>query len=229
MQKPGWLALAVVIGVAILVPLLVSDLMLHSLEKMGLAPGVGALIVLGFFLGSLVNIPLGKVPRDHDFTCEGPTGVFGIGIWRPEEEHRFEPIHHTILAVNLGGCVIPVGLAIYELILLVWDGPDDLIPLTLVTTLNVLVCYRMARQVEGMGFAIPFLVPPLVAAAGAYLLVPNNAPPFAFIAGTLGPLIGVDILHIQHVTRMNVAVASIGGAGTFDAIVLSGTIAALLA
>lgn len=44
----------------------------------------------------------------------------------------------------------------------------------------------------------------------------------AYIGGTLGVLIGADLLRLD-------AVRKLGGAGTFDGIFLSGLVAALLA
>jgi len=76
---------------------------------------------------------------------------------------------------------------------------------------------------------MPALVPPIVAAGGALLLAPNYAPPVAFVAGVAGPVIGADLLHLKDIHRISTGVASIGGAGTFDGIVLSGVVAAFLA
>jgi uncharacterized membrane protein len=45
----------------------------------------------------------------------------------------------------------------------------------------------------------------------------------------LGPLIGADLLHIRDVEALETGIDSIGGAGTFDGIVLSGIVAAYLA
>lgn len=47
--------------------------------------------------------------------------------------------------------------------------------------------------------------------------------------GVLGPLIGADLLHLRDIEAAESGVVSIGGAGTFDGIVLSGIIAAYLA
>jgi uncharacterized membrane protein len=69
----------------------------------------------------------------------------------------------------------------------------------------------------------------LFAATSAMLLVPDQAPPVAFIAGVLGPLIGADLLHLRDVSKLATGIASIGGASTFDGIVLSGIVAAYLA
>lgn len=44
----------------------------------------------------------------------------------------------------------------------------------------------------------------------------------------MGTLIGADLLNLRQITQMGAPVASIGGAGTFDAIFLSGIIAVLL-
>jgi uncharacterized membrane protein len=45
----------------------------------------------------------------------------------------------------------------------------------------------------------------------------------------LGPLIGADLLHLRDIEKIATGIASIGGAGTFDGIVLSGIVAAYLA
>ena len=53
--------------------------------------------------------------------------------------------------------------------------------------------------------------------------------PVAFVAGVLGPVQGADLLHLKDIKRVSAGMLSIGGAGTFDGIVLSGIVAALLA
>ncbi|MBS0554096.1 MAG: DUF1614 domain-containing protein, partial [Proteobacteria bacterium] len=50
-----------------------------------------------------------------------------------------------------------------------------------------------------------------------------------YIGGTLGVLIGADLLRLNQVGKLGAPVASIGGAGTFDGIVLTGLLAVLLA
>jgi uncharacterized membrane protein len=89
--------------------------------------------------------------------------------------------------------------------------------------------YLVARPVKGLGIAVPGLAPPLVAALGAWILCPEEfRAPCAFIASTMGTLIGADLLHLGDIADLGAPVASIGGAGTFDAIFLSGIIAVLL-
>jgi uncharacterized membrane protein len=65
--------------------------------------------------------------------------------------------------------------------------------------------------------------------ASALLLVPDHAPPIAFVAGVLGPLIGAGLFHLRDIEKIATGIASIWGAGTFDGIVLSGIVAAYLA
>jgi uncharacterized membrane protein len=61
------------------------------------------------------------------------------------------------------------------------------------------------------------------------MLAREIAPLIAFSSGVLGTLIGADLLHLNDIRKITTGVASIGGAGTFDGIVLSGFIATLLA
>ena len=55
------------------------------------------------------------------------------------------------------------------------------------------------------------------------------AAPLAYIGGSLGVLIGADLLNLSLLRGLGAPVASIGGAGTFDGIFLTGVIAVLLA
>jgi hypothetical protein len=50
----------------------------------------------------------------------------------------------------------------------------------------------------------------------ALLLSRRQAAPIAYISGSLGMLIGVDLLNLDKVQGLGAPVASIGGAGTFD-------------
>ncbi|HKJ83537.1 MAG TPA: DUF1614 domain-containing protein, partial [Mariprofundaceae bacterium] len=56
----------------------------------------------------------------------------------------------------------------------------------------------------------------------------KTAAPLAYIAGTTGVIIGADLLHLKDIAKLGAPVVSIGGAGTFDGIVLTGIVAVLL-
>lgn len=216
----GCLPLAAALGLALVLPLVFADLMRTALMKLQIAPGTASLIVAGVFLGSLVNIPVRRIRRERVVPVD-PLALFGLsGLWR---RTRTE----TVIAVNVGGCVIPASLALYEAVLLIQTGPAA--SLVAAVLLNILVCYSLARPVPGVGILMPGMVPALVGAASSLVLAPAHATPVAFVAGTLGPLVGADLLHLAEIERSETGVASIGGAGTFDGIVLSGIVALYLA
>jgi uncharacterized membrane protein len=128
------------------------------------------------------------------------------------------------LAINVGGAVIPALLSLYLL-----THMQLTLGVPVVVGLVTLVSNRLARPVRGLGIAIPGLIPPVVAALGAYFFCPQELrAPTAYIAGTMGILVGADILKLKEIGKLGAPVASIGGAGTFDAIFLSGIIAVLL-
>ena len=91
------------------------------------------------------------------------------------------------------------------------------------------VVHLMAQPVRGVGIAEPIFTPPLVAAGAALLISRRHAPPLAYIAGSLGTLIGADLLNLGKVQGLDAPVASIGGAGTFDGIFVAGILSVLLA
>ena len=55
------------------------------------------------------------------------------------------------------------------------------------------------------------------------------AGPLAYVSGSLGTLIGADLLNLDKLHGLGAPIASIGGAGTFDGIFVTGILAVLLA
>ena len=225
MIYPGCLALTLLLFLLLLLPFFFAHLMLTALAKLGLSPWAALVILMGIILGSSINIPIKRFPRDEEIIVD-PFIMFGFNrlFSLPRRVRRY-----VAVAVNVGGCLIPAGLAVYETFLVAQRGPVALMILFAVTLVNVVVCFRIARPVPRVGIAMPAFIPPLIAASLSLLFIPEFAAPVAFVAGVLGPLIGADLLHLNQVVKIAPAVASIGGAGTFDGIVLSGLIAALLA
>jgi uncharacterized membrane protein len=91
------------------------------------------------------------------------------------------------------------------------------------------IVHHVARPVHGMGIAEPMFMPPLAAAGASFLISRRFAPALAYISGSLGTLIGADLLNIKNIQGLGAPVASIGGAGTFDGIFMTGILAVLLA
>ena len=130
----------------------------------------------------------------------------------------------TILAVNLGGAVIPTLASIYLLV------KNKLYVSGLFATLIVAaICNQLAEPIAGMGIAIPVFIPPVAAAITALLLSRRYAAPLAYICGCLGTLIGADLLNLDQIRGLGSPVASIGGAGTFDGIFVTGLMAVVFA
>jgi uncharacterized membrane protein len=174
--------------------------------------------LLAILLGSFINIPVKKIPQ-KTMISKAWVSYFGfrhvIPAWQREE---------TVLAVNLGGAVIPALLSIYLLFKTgLWA--TALIP----TLVMVVLTYRLAKPVPGVGIALPAFVPPVLAAILSVILAYGHAPVIAYISGTLGTLIGADLLNLRKIEALGAPVASIGGAGTFDGIFLNGLLAVLLA
>ena len=73
------------------------------------------------------------------------------------------------------------------------------------------------------------MVPPLAAALAAIWLGGHTIAAVAYVVGTFGTLVGADLLNMPRVRRLQAPVVSIGGAGTFDGVFLTGLVAVLLA
>jgi uncharacterized membrane protein len=225
-MRLGPLPIIVVLALVFLLPLLFGELMVTSLARLQLSPGTALALFISIILGGMINLPIRKLGA-ADGRQSHPLAAYRLqhvtpGLWRTRRD--------SILAVNVGGCVIPLLIVAYEVSLLAANNRQALVIATLVSAINVWVCYRIARPVPKIGIMMPALVSPLVAALLAMFLAPgDSAPAVAFTAGVLGPLIGADLFHLKDFERSGAAIVSIGGAGTFDGIVLSGILAAYLA
>lgn len=173
-------------------------------------------------LGSYVDIPVWRLRNTRPTVVVREVRAFWITYRVPQYAlAQFT----TTIAVNVGGALVPVAVT---LILLdehpgVWEGA------AVATALTAVAVHLVSRHVEGVGIVCPTLLPPLAAVlfalpfAGGYLAVT------AYIAGTLGTLVGADLSNIWKLSSGGTHVASIGGAGKFDGIFLTGIVAVLFA
>lgn len=184
-----------------------------AFSNLGLSTGTGILFFLLCLIGSGINIPVYR-------RYVGDSGAFPPYVARMLGFPA--GISEQIIAINVGGAILPVLLSLYLLRFVPFN-------IFLISTLIVtVVTYVIARPVKGIGITMPALIPPLVSALVAFLLFRENPAPLAYSAGVIGTLIGADILHLHHLQRMGRGVMSIGGAGVFDGIFLVGIISALL-
>jgi uncharacterized membrane protein len=207
----GCLPFILLVGLAIFFPIFLADAMAAAFAKLGLSQGLSLAVVIAMFVGGLFNIPLKRVPRVMSVDT-APLGLYGAGRLFPQ---WFRQSSSTVIAVNVGGCLIPCAIVAYELARIAAHGSTALALTAAAVAINVGICYRLAR--------------PVPAAACGFLFMRELAPPIAFTAGVLGPLLGADLLNLRRMMHSGAGIASIGGAGTFDGIVLSGLVATLLA
>jgi len=129
----------------------------------------------------------------------------------------------TVVAINLGGALLPILLSLYLFAQLPLRGR-----MLIGTAIVTVVVHSVAWIVPRQGIAIPWLVPPLAAAAVGLLLSFRRASPVAYVAGSMGTLIGADLMNLYRIAEIGAPAVSIGGRGTFDGVFLTGIIAGLL-
>jgi uncharacterized membrane protein len=208
--------------VIVLVTIIQLEVLSIAFQKLGLSPRWALVLVLGSLFGSNINIPLTTLESTPEPLPPQQIPPWGR-IWQPLAPPGYTG--KTILAVNVGGCLIPLGLCL-NLLVRQLVNPLDLLPALLIVAM---VSYLFSRPIPGIGIGMPVFIAPLVAVITALLLEPANAAPLAFSSGVLGVLLGADILHLGDIRKMGAPIASIGGAGTFDGVFLTGIIAVLLA
>jgi uncharacterized membrane protein len=207
---------AILLGLLLLLQI---GLLSRAYSALGLDPRVATLALFGSLLGSYVNLPLARLPEERVVSQE-VVEILGVPFLAPVEVDW----RGTILAINVGGAVIPILLSFYLLMRYDLWGSG-----AVATAVVAFVVHRLATPVPGLGISVPTIAPPLLAAGVALVLSRRLAAPLAYIGGSLGVLIGADLLNLGLLRSLGAPVASIGGAGTFDGIFLTGVIAVLLA
>ncbi|MEM9162377.1 MAG: DUF1614 domain-containing protein [Cyanobacteria bacterium P01_F01_bin.4] len=207
----------------LLLPFILFGLTLDVVElavaKLGFSTNLAFLLLAAVVIGGMINIPLYQrestvTAMPQDITDLWLRQFWGIPLRQMTQK--------TVVALNVGGGLIPILLALYQL------TRGHAIAILFVTVIITVVSYFSAHIVPGIGIQMNALVAPLTAVIGAWLLAPDAAPQVAFAGGILGTLIGADLLHLPEIERMSPGVLSIGGAGVFDGIALCGLFALLL-
>jgi uncharacterized membrane protein len=203
----------------IVVVLIQLGILRYAYMQLGVSPGVAMLLLLGSLVGSYFNIPVAQFAEQRIVSGQ-QVDYFGMRYIVPAVVEW----PGTVIAVNVGGAVIPVLVSLYLLARSELWGRG-----ILATGLVAAVCYSLARPVHGVGIAEPVFVPAVTAAITALLLSWRHAASLAYVGGSLGTLIGADLLNLNKIPGLGAPIASIGGAGTFDGIFLIGILAVLIA
>jgi uncharacterized membrane protein len=197
----------------------------YAFGALGLPPELAIMALMASLLGSYLNIPVAQIEGGEPHLTEIVTS-FGV-------RYRV-PLHYargaTTLAVNFGGAIVPMLISIYVLS----RQPTAIVPSAFGALIVALVVHRWAQPVRGLGIAIPMFIPPIVAALAAWLLAAifggyAHIDAIAYVGGVVGTLVGADITNLHKLSDLGAPVASIGGAGTFDGVFLTGIVAVLLA
>lgn len=207
------LLLLLLIAAPVVLTLFFLNLVTVSFSKLGLSPEAALALLLATLMGSMINIPVSR----RRIVLEEPRSFFSRFVF-----YLPPRVQEQVVAVNVGGAIIPVGFALYLL------PRAPLVP-TLLTTIAIILATRaLARVVPGVGIVMPAWIPPLLSATLALLLARDNPAPVAYIAGTVGTLVGADVLNWPNFRKLGAHLISIGGAGVFDGVFLSGVVAALI-
>jgi uncharacterized membrane protein len=221
----NFLLFAVLLSILLLaIGLIFLGAVSRAFQEVGFSPTTTALILVATFVGSLVNIPILKLQTTVPILKEEFVSFFGMVYRIPQVEYGETT---TMVAINLGGALIPTLVSFY----LLWKLPSVILQALVGVAVVAIVTHLVARPVKGVGIATPAFIPPIVAAISAYLLASNASSAIrvvAYVAGVLGTLIGADLSNLHVIPKLGAPVASIGGAGTFDGVFLSGIIATLL-
>jgi uncharacterized membrane protein len=197
---PALLLLLLLFGLLIL--LVEVRVLTYAYRKIGVHPRYAFAVMLLSLVGSGVDIPLFAIAQGGAARASGP----------------------TVVALNVGGALIPILVSLYLL-----ARTRMYVRMLVGIAVVAVVVHSLAELVPGVGIAVPMIAPPLVAAGVALLLAFRRAPPVAYVAGSMGTLIGADLLNLGQIARIGAPVVSIGGAGTFDGVFLTGILAGLLA
>lgn len=191
-----------------------------AFDKLGLSQHSAILLLFASLFGSMINLPLFTIRAEQGSLDQVPQHLRGL-LRRTMREFR----GRTLIAINVGGGLIPVIFSAY----LLQHNPLPLRDVLLAIAIVAAICFAFSRPVPGLGIGMPIFIAPVAAALVAILVNHELSAPLAYISGVLGVLIGADLLRLRDIRRMGVPVASIGGAGTFDGIFLTGFVAVLLA
>lgn len=185
----------------------------------GVSADTAMLIFFFILIGSFINIP---IYEREGVEYETTYRIFGL-MYVVKRRQKM------VVAVNLGGCVFPSILAFKAMLDLLHYIPLSAWLTTFLLTSAVI--YYFAKPVPNVGIVVPMLVPPLTAAFFSFLTLSIAdahmilLPKLSFSTGVLSALFGADILHLKDLNKIGSGVVSIGGAGTFDGIFLTGIFA----
>jgi len=209
-----------ILALAFLIGFVQVGLITVAFDKLGLSQESAYLLLVCTLAGSIINLPLFTLDAESEPPTETPPERVRWTLFRaPPFAGKI------VVVVNVGGAVVPVAFSLYLIV------HNPLSPFHIVAAAaGVAIVARMfSFPIPGIGIGIPMLIAPFAAVLIATALDPQQRAPLAYIGGTLGVLIGADLIRLKDLRKLGSPFASIGGAGTFDGVFLTGLVAVLLA
>ncbi len=170
-------------------------------------------------LTTLIHIPIRRIQVIHAIP---PTSVVGLIIPKRSLYRGY-----TLITLNVGGAVLPASYSI--ILYLVFPIPT--ISLLIILLITTMVSFLLSRPIPGFGIGLPIFSVPIIAALTTHYLIDEYVISTAYIAATIGVMLGADALRLlrpRDIQQLGSSFVSIGGAGILDSIVLTGFISIIL-
>ncbi len=195
-------------GLLLLLALALPVACLGAFARLNYALGAAVALTLAIFVGGRIELPLLRLRRNS---------AASIRLRLPDLR----------VGVNVGGCLVPLAVAIERGLRL---SPDAFRPLAVATVLVAGLSFLLARPVADRGVVLAWPLTGLFGAALGLTLGRGSGSTaiFAYFAGLVGPLIGAELPYWPALVRLGAVRAAIGGGGAYDGLLWSGLLAALL-
>jgi uncharacterized membrane protein len=193
-----------------------------AFEKTGFTRLQFLVILSVALVGSYVDIPLWQIKNTRPMVVLREVRAFWITYRIPQYALTQTT---TTIALNVGGGLVPIVVTL----ILLKEHPGIWLGALVATALTAVAVHLVAKVVDGVGVVAPTLLPPIAAVLFSLPFGGSDLAVTAYIAGTQGTLIGADLSNLRRISEGGTSVASIGGAGKFDGIFLTGIVAVLIA
>ncbi len=165
--------LAIALGILLL--LVQVRVLRYAYMQLGVSSGTAFLLLFGSLLGSYVNIPIATLGAENMVTAREVT-YYGMRYIVPALANSPK----VVLAVNVGGAVIPTLLSIYPL------SKNGLWGRGLIATAIIAaICHALAQPIRCVGIGLPIFVAPVAAAIVAAVVSWRSAAPLAYAGAAL--------------------------------------------
>ncbi len=171
------------------------------------------------------NLVLTEVKKEAIAIEEDVVFFFGFPIFIPRISRQNM---NTLIAVNLGGALIPLGVSLF----LMYELQAYIVYFIINIIVVIIVSKLFSRVIRGVGVIMHPIIPSIFSVISSYVLFYKLhilIPLSAYIGSVLGTLIGADLLNLRRIiNEARPQVISIGGMGTFDGIFVSGIISVFI-